>query len=170
MGKRRRAHLDDYVAREDGTYEYRGARWRWDDPSARDPFLSRAGALDAAAGACLLGAGFVPAGSIGAFYVLVPYAAAFVLWALGVRSLVIIAREGNELRDHVYQAHAQALVAKLAAALVAAAASAVGTIIHALLTGHFGPSSMAFAALLFASALCLGHLTSRAREVTFSKV
>ncbi len=158
--RNRRAYLDDYRPTADGGYEYTGAVWHWAPPEARRPLMRRAAALLSAAFVCMVAAGFLPAPGVGyAAYVLLPYAVALVAAALATASLLRLARAGDEVRDHVYQASVPRLPGRLLVGCIAAIASALGQLVHLALSGG-APSlaGIAFALLMAAAAACLALL------------
>ena len=92
----RKQYLDQFVKKEDGSYEYTGPRYI--PVNAAWKRVSRMLYLYlAAAAVCLIGAGFVPSsGMISAWYVIVPYAAAVLMTILlAVRMLRVTADKGT---------------------------------------------------------------------------
>lgn len=163
----KRAYLDDYRPRADGGYEYTGTVWHWAPPEARRPLIRRAAALLCGAVACMVAAGCLPAPEVGyAIYVLLPYAVALVAAALAAACLLRLARAGDEVRDHVYQASVPPLPGRLLVACIASIASAVGQLAHLFLSG-VGPSvaSVAFVPLMGAAAGCLALLNRSLADI-----
>lgn len=166
MSKRKRKYLDDFVANDEGGYEYQGKLWKWRPPEARADFVRQAAALLAGAGACLVAAGFVPASATGnAFYVLLPYA--LVLGVVGYSASCVwrINRAGDELRNHVYEKTVLALPTWLLVGCIAGTASAVGEVLHMLLASSLSPWAVAYVALLLGAAACLARLRRRASSL-----
>lgn len=167
--RNRRAHLDDYVITEDGSYVYQGALWSWDPPEARGTFLRRGWLLFGGAVACALGAGFVPAPGVGnVLYVLAPYALALVSLALIGTCLYRLWRGGEELPDHVHKIYAEGLPIRLAFGFGGAGSSAGGELVYAGLNGRLGWQACAFIVLMLGCTVCLLVLYRFASKLRFS--
>ena len=172
--KGRRAYLDDYEAKEDGSYAYTGLLWRWAEPEQRAGFLREARTLLGVAIACSLGAGFVPAPGVGnAFFVLVPYVISIVGLSLSCVCVWRVMREGECLRNHVYVSAGQRLRAWLIVGALAAGLSAIGELICVLAGGGGVEAPLlgaAFALCECAAAACFACLARRAHALAFEPV
>lgn len=170
MGKRTRERAKDYELSEDGSYRYVGVMWRWARPKERTTFLREAWVLLAVAVACLLGGGFIPTRHVGgALYVMLPYALSFVAAALVGVALWHMMREGESLRNHVYESSVMHLVPKLMLGMLASFSSAVGAVMQAIAGTGDRRLALLFCFLMLISGLSLGQLLRRARGLEFVK-
>ena len=168
MDKRSREHLSDYQLGDDGSYEYRGAYWRWERPKGRPALLRSCWALVAGTGACLLAAGFVPVNGLGsAALVLLPYAVAAVAVVLVVFALLRLTREGERLRDLTYQRSVPTLAAKVSLGMVSAMASGIGGVINLVTGWGVVGACVPFAALMVVAGILLAQLLRKVRTISF---
>ncbi|MBQ9058874.1 MAG: hypothetical protein IJ125_06795 [Atopobiaceae bacterium] len=165
----KREHLNDYVASDDGGYTYVGVRWSWPSSEARAGFLKIAWMCVAVALLGIVVAGFVPApGSLGAFYVVIPYAASVVGAVLCVIALIQLTGEAQPMRDHIYQKSGAMLPAKLFFAGASAAFAALAAVVHAMVfLSALDMLSVFFALALLISSVSLFVVRSRVRKLTF---
>ena len=162
--KGRYAHIKDYRMADDGSYEYVGIYHEWADETEAAAYARAAKALMAAAIACLVLAGCVPApGTFGAFYVVIPYACAIVGMALSCASCVRIIREGSRVRDHIYEKSVPMLPAKLGVGFVGAFSCAMGELAHIIVAGAGDRLAwgLVFVALMLGCGICLLMLLRR---------
>ena len=161
----KRDHLKDYVATEDGGYEYRGLTWRWPSPEARSAFVKTCWGLLAGAIVCQAISGFLPPAQTGnAFFVLIPYAVSVIASALMAASLYRITREGDVMRDHVYQSSVARMRPWGLMGSIGAGIAFVGELALALASG-LGAGAFAFAALMLATAAAFVLLFRRASSL-----
>ena len=166
-GKKRKgkyAHLNDYRLADDGAYEYVGVYHEWADEADAAAYTRAATILLAAAIACLVAAGCVPApGTFGAFYVVVPYACSIVGTALACAACVRLVREGTRVRDHIYEKSVPMLPAKLGVGFVGAFSCAMGELAHVIVAGAGERLvwGLIFVALMLGCGVCLLMLLRR---------
>lgn len=171
MSKRTRERAKDYELSDDGSYRYVGQMWRWAEPKEREPFLREGWVLLAVASVALVGTGFIPTVHVGgALYVMLPYALSLVGVALVGVALWRLTREGDALRNHVYESSVVHLEPKLLLAMLASFASAVGAAIQVVIGTGDKRLALLFCLLMVVSGLSLGQLLRRARSLTFTIV
>lgn len=160
----RRAYLDDFVRDLNGRYSYQGAHYRYTGSLPRGRALAWLGGLAAGALALLLAAGMLDGPGLGrCFYVLIPYAAAFVLAVWVAYTVGRLAKGGDPLREYVLEQTARRLPGRSLAAAVLAAAAAAGGALYLALNGP-GWHRAAFILLnagAFAAQLAMRRVMSR---------
>lgn len=136
--KGRRAYLDSFKKKSDGTYVYEGESYVYegDDLRAETARIVRLGAVMLAA---VIAAGCVDApGTGGSVYVLLPYAAGLVAcisvcWGIGR-----LAAGGDPLRAYIYQATVRQIPGRAVFAAVCVSAAIVGEIVFLCRNGADG--------------------------------
>ena len=127
------AHLNDYQLTDDGTYEYAGVYHEWVSEEVAALYASKAKLFMGIAIAGLIIAGCLPApGTFGAFYVVIPYICAVIGVVLSATAVFRIIREGERLRDHIYEKSVPMLPAKLAIGGAGALSCAMGELAYLL--------------------------------------
>lgn len=178
---RKREHLESYVAREDGSYEYQGKLFRWTSAQERAGFLRKAFLLLGLAGALLIAAGCVPAPGGYAFYAIIPYAGAVVACVLVGSCLLRLSGAGANMADpldvseHVRERSLELLPVRVVVAMAACVASAVGEAVNIVLTLVPGyaeaiPVRALFAVLLACAAVALWALKAHVGTAALHEV
>lgn len=166
---RKRQHLDRYELSEDGSYTYRGSFWRWDPPEQREPFVRALTVLLSVTGIALFGAGMVPLGRSGSFLMTLPYALGCIFAVLSASCAVRISREGDPMRDYVYESSVERLKPRLALGSACCFASAVGSILTTLIWSGSPSVTFPFCAFMLAAGLAMGQSIHRMTGITFTK-
>lgn len=136
--KGRRAYLDSFKKKSDGTYVYEGESYIFegDDLRGEAARICRLGAVMLAA---IVAAGFVTAPGTGnSFYVLLPYAANLVAGVSVCWGIGRLAAGGSPLRAYVYQATVRQIPGRAVFAAVCAGAAIVGEIVFLCRNGADG--------------------------------
>lgn len=150
--KGRRAYLDSFKMRSDGTYVYTGAHYRYEGDTLRPDLIFLCGA------AAIMLAAAVAAGCVSApgmqdtFYVILPYTIGLVAdisvcW--GTARLVKGAKGDSPLREYVYEETVMQIPGRAVFAAVCAGLACVGEVIFLI---RHGAEEMTVGCILFLTA------------------
>lgn len=160
----RRAYLNDFERDLTGSYRYRGSHYRYTGSLSRGRALAGLWGLSLGTLALLLAAGMMDGPGLGrCFYVIIPYAAAFVASISVVYTVGRLSFNEDPLREYVLEQTARKLPVRSAVTLAFSALSAAGGLVYLVLNGANGQRVLfvVLCAGAFAAQMALRRLTGR---------
>lgn len=135
----RRAYLNDFERDLTGKYRYRGSHYRYTGSLSRGRALAALWGLSLGTLVLLLAAGMLDGPGLGrCFYVLIPYAAAFVASICVVYTVGRLSFNDDPLREYVLEQTARRLPVRSTVTLALSAVSAAGGAVYLALNGVNG--------------------------------
>ncbi|MBE5038585.1 hypothetical protein INF35_12375 [Subdoligranulum sp. DSM 109015] len=160
----RRAYLNDFERDLTGSYRYRGSHYRYAGSLPRSRALAGLWGLSLGTLAALLAAGMMDGPGLGrCFYVIIPYAAAFVASISVVYTVGRLSFNEDPLREYVLEQTVRKLPVRSAVTLAFSALSAAGGVVYLALNGLNWQRAVfvALCAAALAAQVILRRLTGR---------
>lgn len=166
----RRAYLNDFERDLTGKYRYRGSHYRYVGSLSRGRALAGLWGLSLGTLALLLAAGMLDGPGLGrCFYVLIPYAAAFVASITVVYAVGRITFNDDPLREYVLEQTVHRLPVRSTVTLAFAGLSAAGSLVYLVLNGA-NWQRVAFAVLCAGAAAAQMALRRLLKQMDWEKL
>lgn len=167
----RRAYLDDYETQADGQIVYTGKVYIYTGARSWKKALGVLWLWTGLLGVCVLICGMLPAsGMLNTVYVLLPWVLAFVGMGSVILALYRMARQGKELKEHVYKSTAAALPLRVMFTAVCCAVTSLGQGIKLILDGlgNSPAADLCFIPLMALAAVLATVLWPQVRKLPFA--